>query len=166
MRSDDTTAYAIEQLYHTYHRPIQRYLERLVGNPETAEDLVHETFLKALRHWRQHDMTANVRGWLYRIATNTAYDYLRRQRQVTFTPLTDDHVGAFTTPAIETRLDEAEPILAALRHMPEYYRTPLLLSLYAGYEHKDIAAALGSSVNAVKMRVHRARIQFHQHYIP
>ena len=159
MELHGTSASAIDQLYREWHQPIQRYLERLVGQRETAEDLVQETFIKALRHWDQHDPAAAPRGWLYRIATNTAYDYLRRKRQITFTSLTDSQA------AIESRLDDVEPILAALRQLPEYYRTPMLLSLHAGYGHKDIAAALKSSVNSVKMRVHRARIQFRQHYI-
>jgi RNA polymerase sigma-70 factor, ECF subfamily len=158
MELPSRSASAIDQLYREWHQPIQHYLERLVGQRETAEDLVQETFIKALRHWEQHDPAAPARGWLYRIATNTAYDYLRRKRQITFTSLIDSQA------AIESRLDDAEPILAALRQLPEYYRTPMLLSLHAGYGHKDIAAALNSSVHSVKMRVHRARIQFRQHY--
>jgi RNA polymerase sigma-70 factor (ECF subfamily) len=165
MRSEDSAAQAIEQLYHDFHQPILRYLERLVTNRETAEDLVHETFIKALRHWDQHDPAAPVQGWLYRIATNAAYDYLRRKRQIAFTVLTDNDATTWITPAIESRLDDAEPILAALRQLPEHYRTPMLLSLHAGYSHKDIAATLKSSVQSVKTRVHRARAQFRQLYV-
>src|SRR3712207_3045731 len=93
-----TSTSAIEQLYHEYHQPIQRYLERLVGQHETAEDLAHETFIKALRHWDQHDPAAPARGWLYRIATNTAYDYLRRRQRVAMTPLTDEHATTCIAP--------------------------------------------------------------------
>ena len=165
MEHDATSAGVIDQLYREYHQPIQRYLERLVSQRETAEDLVQETFIKALRHWDQHDPAVPVQGWLYRIATNAAYDYLRRKRQIAFTALTDSHSMTWITPTIESRLADAEPILAALGQLPEHYRTPMLLSLHAGYGHKDIAVALKSSVNSVKMRVHRARIQFRQRYI-
>ena len=44
-------AITIEQLYHEYHQPLGRYLARLVIDRETAEDLCHGTFIKALRHW-------------------------------------------------------------------------------------------------------------------
>ena len=154
---------AIEQLYIVYQPLIQRYLERLINNRETAEDLTHETFIKALRHWEQLDQVTSARGWLYRIAANTAYDYLRRGRRIEITPLTDDYAEVFAAPARETRFDDAEPILAALHHIPEHYRLPLLLAT-AGYDHKDIAAALNSNVNTIKTRVHRARMQFRQHY--
>jgi RNA polymerase sigma-70 factor (ECF subfamily) len=163
MEPDALSTNAVEQLYHEYHQPIQRYLERLIGNRETAEDLAHETFIKALRHWTQLNQSASARNWLYRIATNTAYDYLRRKCRVEMTPLTDDHAQRFTAPPIETRFDDAEPILAALHRIPEHYRRPLLLAT-AGYDHKDIANALHSNVNTIKTRVHRARMQFRQHY--
>jgi RNA polymerase sigma-70 factor, ECF subfamily len=154
----------IEQLYHNYHEPIMRYLTRLVTDRETAEDLCHDTFLKALRRWGQHD-PARVKGWLYRIATNTAYDYLRHGRRVELTPLTDNHVTTFTAPAIETRLDDTEPILAALRCIPEHYRLPLLLYAHAGYDLQEIASTLGCNVTTIKTRVHRARMRFRQVYV-
>jgi RNA polymerase sigma factor (sigma-70 family) len=155
----DTT---IEQIYHSYHEPILRYLTRFVGDRETAEDLCHDTFLKAIRHWGEHN-PACVKGWLYRIAANTAYDYLRRQRRVDMRPLTDEHATTLTAPAMETRLDDAEPILAALDRIPEHYRLSLLLN-FAGYDHKDIAASLGVNPSTIKTRVHRARAHFRQFY--
>ena len=157
------TSTSIEQLYTDYYQSILRHLERLVRNHETAEDLAHDTFVKALRHWEQLEQVASVRCWLYRIATNTAYDFLRRGRRVDIQPLTDDHAQLFTSPPIAERFGDAEPILAALRRIPEHYRRPLLLAT-AGYDHKDIATALNSNVNTIKTRVHRARMQFRQHY--
>jgi RNA polymerase sigma-70 factor (ECF subfamily) len=90
MESPTLSTAAIEQLYQDYHQPIMRYLERLVHQHETAEDLTQETFIKALRNWQQLDQVASVRGWLYRIATNTAYDYLRRQQRIGFISLMSD----------------------------------------------------------------------------
>jgi RNA polymerase sigma-70 factor (ECF subfamily) len=163
MEPTTPSAIALEALYTTYHQPIQRYLERLVSNHEMAEDLTHETFIKALRNWEQLDQAASARGWLYRIATNTAYDYLRRKRRVEMTRLTDEHAATCIAPAMETRIDVVEPIQAALQHIPEHYRLPLLLAA-AGYEHKDIAAALNSNPNTIKTRVHRGRARFRQLY--
>jgi RNA polymerase sigma-70 factor (ECF subfamily) len=156
---------AIEQLYRDEHQLLLRYLERLVSDCEAAEDLCHETFIKALRHWNQHDPVANVRGWLYRIASNTAYDYLRRRRCVVMTALTDEQTAMFSAPALEALFDETEPVWAALKQLPEHYRIPLLLHSWAGYPLNDIAVALGSTLTSVKMRVYRARARFRQVYI-
>jgi RNA polymerase sigma-70 factor (ECF subfamily) len=154
---------AIEQLYHEYHQPIQRYLERLVSNHETAEDLAHETFIKALRHWEQLDQATSVRGWLYRIATNTAYDHLRRGRRVAMVPLLHD--AAAQIAAHEPQIDDAEPVQAALKNIPDMYRIPLMLHIWAGYPLQDIADALSINVAAIKTRVHRARAQFRRLYV-
>src|SRR5262249_6202405 len=70
----------MELLYEEYQRPVLAYLTRLVSDRETAEDLCQETFIKAMRGWEGRDSSASVGAWLYRIATNTAYDYLRRRR--------------------------------------------------------------------------------------
>jgi RNA polymerase sigma-70 factor (ECF subfamily) len=156
---------AIEQLYHDYHQPILRYLERLVSQRELAEDLAQETFLKAFRAWHQHESPETLRGWLYRIATNTAYDHLRRQRRLLMLPLTDMQASVLSAPQAETHRDDAEPMWNALNRIPDRYRIPLLLHLWAGYNLNDIAAALGCNVNTVKTRVYRARMQFRQHYI-
>jgi RNA polymerase sigma-70 factor, ECF subfamily len=147
-------ATTIEQLYNDHHQPIHRYLDRLVSDRETAEDLCQEIFIKALRHWNELEHVAVAQSWLYRIATNTAYDYLRRRRRVASTPLTDEHEAAS---ALETAFDDAEPVWATLNHLPDQYRVPLLLQLWAGYSLNDIAAALGCNVTTIKTRVHHGR---------
>jgi DNA-directed RNA polymerase specialized sigma24 family protein len=125
---------SIEQLYHEHHQPLRRYLVRLLDDPMTAEDVCHEAFVKALQHWDDCDEAASARGWLYRIAKNTAYDHLRRQRR------------------------------AALNNLPEHYRMPLLLQLATGYPLHTIAATLGCNVNTIKTRLRRARLRFRQLY--
>jgi RNA polymerase sigma-70 factor, ECF subfamily len=163
MEVPGSSAAMIEQLYETYHKPLLHYLQRLLASRETAEDLVHETFIKALTHWHDLPDAVATRRWLYRIATNTAYDYLRRRKCVAMVSLTDRHAALFLVPDVETNLANAEPVQMALHHMPEQYRLPLLLSS-AGFDHKDIAAVLGLTVAAVKVRMHRARAKFRHHY--
>jgi RNA polymerase sigma-70 factor, ECF subfamily len=163
MRPDMTPAQAIEQLYDEYHRPILRYLERIVGQRETAEDLCQETFFKALRYWEQHDPAASVRSWLYRIATNTAYDHLRRERRARMVPLLHDDTAFLISQ--EPHVDDADPVWTALQRIPETFRVPLMLHSWAGYPLKDIAAALGSNVATIKTRVHRGRAHFRQLYV-
>jgi RNA polymerase sigma-70 factor, ECF subfamily len=157
---NDTTD--VEQLYRQHRRPILAYLARLTDR-ESAEDLCQETFLKALRGWAQHDPSGSAVAWLYRIATNTAYDHLRRHRRAALTPL----VEALALPsanAPELRLDESEPVRSALAQLPARYRVPLLLQVCAGHSLSEIAAILGCSSSAVKMRLLRARERFRQVY--
>jgi RNA polymerase sigma-70 factor, ECF subfamily len=165
MELNPTATGTIEQLYQAYHQPLVRYLERLVHQRETAEDLCHESFIKALRHWDERDASLSARGWLYCIATNTAFDYLRQQRRVRSALAAADPAQLPSEPALAAYLDERETIRATLRHIPTHYRVPLLLHSYAGYQLKTIATALGCNINTIKTRVHRGRAQFRQIYV-
>src|SRR5262245_40595679 len=122
--------YAVEHLYHEHRRPLLAYLARLVDDREAAEDLCQETFLKALRNWARHDPAASPVAWLYRIATNTAYDHMRRRRRAAYAPLIE--VDALTG-AIGSGIDERESVRRALAELPARYRVPLLLHTCAGH---------------------------------
>jgi len=154
----------IEILYEEYQRPILAHLTRLVGDRETAEDLCQETFIKAMRAWEGRDPTASVAAWLYRIATNTAYDHLRRRRRIRFTSLIDTDQPPNGEHSMESRLDEGEPVRTALAQLPAMYRLPLVLHSYEGHSTQEIADALGCSNSAVKTRLFRARDRFRQVY--
>jgi RNA polymerase sigma-70 factor (ECF subfamily) len=141
------------------------YLERLVRHREAAEDLCHETFIKVLRHWERRATLLSERAWLYRIATNTAFDYLRQQRRLKRILVDGDPADLPGEPAFAARLDEQETIRATLRRIPAHYRVPLLLHSYAGYKLKTIATALGCNINTIKTRVYRGGLQFRQNYV-
>jgi RNA polymerase sigma-70 factor (ECF subfamily) len=155
---------AIAQLYQTYHHPLLMHLLRLVGNRETAEDLCQETFVRALSHWPQHDPMAHVGAWLYRIATNVAYDHLRRRRRVGFVALDQVGTPASSEPEIAARLDRTAAIEQALAKIPHIYRLPLLLACYADHNTDEIASVLGCSCGTVRTRLHRARSRFREAY--
>src|SRR5919198_4623248 len=140
----------IEMLYEEYQRPLLAYLTRLVSDREAAEDLCQETFIKAIRGWEQRDPAASVAAWIYRIATNTAYDYLRRRRRIRFTPLMDVDAPPSGAHSMESRLDEEEPVQRALAQIPAMYRLPLVLHSCEGHSTQEIAKALGCSNSAVK----------------
>jgi RNA polymerase sigma-70 factor (ECF subfamily) len=157
---DGDTAW-FEPMYEQYRRPVLAHLRRLTGEPEIAEDLCQETFLKAIRGWSQRDPSASLAAWLYRIATNTAYDHLRRRRRISFIPLT----AADERPAAsEPRYHDQEAVLRALAQLPETYRALLVLHACQGRSTQELARALGSSGGAVRTRLFRARERFREVY--
>lgn len=163
--SQQASEQAVERLYQDYQRPVLAYLTRLISDHEAAEDLCQETFIKAMRGWGDKDPTASEAGWLYRIATNTAYDYLRRRQRIRFQPLDDGEQGGTARwHPLESHLDEQEPVRRALALLPEMYRLPLMLHSYEGRSTQEIASALGVSNSAVKTRLFRARERFRQVY--
>jgi RNA polymerase sigma-70 factor (ECF subfamily) len=158
------TGACIAMLYEEYQRPVLAYLTRLVSDPESAQDLCQETFVKALRAWEGRDPNASPIAWLYRIATNTAYDHLRRRRRIRFTPLVDTDQPPSGAHSMESRLDEEEPVRRALEELPPIYRMPLVLHSCEGRSTQEIAATLGCSNSAVKTRLFRARERFREVY--
>jgi RNA polymerase sigma-70 factor (ECF subfamily) len=154
-------ALEVERLYRAHQRPITAYLVRLVGNRETAEDLCQETFLKAMRAWERHDPHASAVSWLYRIATNAAYDSLRRQRALRWTSL--DHANDLAGPesGAEERVLAGAIMRAALARLPPGHRAALLLTS-GGYTAGEVASALRCSPTAVRMRLYRARARLRE----
>jgi RNA polymerase sigma-70 factor, ECF subfamily len=155
----------VETLYMTYQAAVLAYLTRLVDDRATAEDLCQETFLKVLRAWDSVSLIVNVNAWLYRIATNTAYDHLRRRRCVRFMPLRESLPTPSDAHSMESRLNEQEPVQQALARLPAQYRDLLVLRDSAGHSTEEIASALGCSPNAVRLRLFRARERFRQVYL-
>ncbi|MCG8347221.1 MAG: RNA polymerase sigma factor [Chloroflexales bacterium] len=154
----------IAQLYQTCHYPLLMHLLRLISNREIAEDLCQETFVRALRHWSQRDPTASAKAWLYRIATNVAYDHLRRRRRIDFVALDQVDVPASNELEIVARLDRTAAVGQALAKMSPAYRLPLLLACYADRDTAEISHVLGCSRGTVRMRLCRARAQFREVY--
>lgn len=150
-------------LYTTHAPALVRYLTRVTGSVDTAEDLAHDTFVKALRSAKHLDNLHSVRAWLFRVATNAAFDWYRRQQARATTPLTAYYTN--TLAAVSDGLNDEEGVLlrVVLDSMPAYYRMPLLLS-YAGYPIHDIAVLLGCKLGTVKSRMARARAHMRQRY--
>jgi len=161
---DDEPGYgdtSIERLYQAHRRRLVAYLTRLVRDRADAEDLCQETFLKAIRGWAGRHSTAATAAWLYRIATNSAYDHLRRRAA---RPLDYSEWLLNRAPAPAPEFDTTDLVRQTLARLPVRYRLPLVLHICQGYDLGEIAVALGCSYNAVKMRMSRARERFQQIY--
>jgi RNA polymerase sigma-70 factor (ECF subfamily) len=155
----------LDALYARYAPAVQRYLARMTGSEETAEDLTQETFLKAWQCWGQLTNREGARSWLFRIATNTAYDHFRRHRRQPTTRLGVEHADTLVAASEGLPIEERELLWSLVARLPQHYRLPLLLQGYAGYKLHDIAALLGWNIGTVKSRIYRARTQVQKQYM-
>ncbi len=170
-RAQAGDAAAFEAIFSQYKEPIYNYVLRLIGNSEDAYDLTQETFLKAYRGLPKTTPDLNFSAWLYRIATNTCRDELRRRRIIKWHPW-DDMVAMFYSkqenpdnPEKETLRKELQEIIqGVLDKLPYRYRTCLILREYEGLSCEQIAQVLGTSRSAVKSLLFRAREEFRVHY--
>src|SRR3954454_14154628 len=138
------STWSFDQIYDEYKTPIYNYVYHLVGDREQADDLTQDTFLKAFRALPKMDANLKLSAWLYRIATNTAYDALRRRKLIAWLPWQDlDHErGDAESVDPQETIGTTELVQAALNRLPRHYRAALLLYPQEGVSYAEIAAAL------------------------
>jgi RNA polymerase sigma-70 factor (ECF subfamily) len=154
---------AFEALFRRWAGPLLRYLERLLRDGAAAEELVQEVFLRVHGARERYEPQARFSTWLYRIATNLAWNELRRPRRSRpHASLDDPDEPEPAAPATgaEAQLDVrrlSERVLAELSRLPERQRIALCLTAVEGLAYAEVAAVLEISEPAVKALVHRAR---------
>lgn len=148
-------------LVDRYYAPIGRYLARLLGDAQLAEDLTQETFLDAYVALPRLQPDSNLGAWLFQIATNRARKQLRRQRLVRWLTLDAlyGHDGEH-----EEQVVRRDAVGAALARLPADDRICLLLQTWGGLSTAEIAQALGKSDAAVRVTLVRARRRFRELY--
>jgi RNA polymerase sigma-70 factor, ECF subfamily len=146
-----------EHLYETYARDVYRFALYLSGSPAQAEDIASETFVRV---WTIRDTirALGVKSYLFTIARNLHVDGRRREARHVELPerLSDPAPGP---EAFAQGREELEAVLAALQQLPEVDRAALLMRAQDAIPYEEIAASLGLSLPAAKVKVHRARLR-------
>jgi RNA polymerase sigma-70 factor (ECF subfamily) len=146
-------------LYTRYARDVYRFAVWLSADPVLAEDLTSETFVHALCAPAPLRLDT-VKAYLFAITRNLYRDFTDRHRQLTA-------MGGVQEPAdpvpstqctIENR-QVVDSVLRAIQRLPKSQREALVLAIDGDLQYEQIAVILGCSLAAVKVRIHRARLQ-------
>jgi RNA polymerase sigma-70 factor, ECF subfamily len=171
-KSGNNTAF--EELVNRYERKIYRLALRLTGNPQDAEDVLQETFLKAFEHLPEFRQDSRFYTWLVRIAVNEGLMKLRKRRSDKTEPMDDavDEDGHVMPrefqdwkPNPEQLLSREEMervLLDAARRLPASLRTVFMLRDVEELSTEETAEALNLTPGAVKARLFRARFQLRE----
>jgi RNA polymerase sigma factor (sigma-70 family) len=154
---------AFETLFRRHQAEVFRWIVIIVRDPALAEDLTVETFWRIHRAHARFDPARSFEAWARRIATNAALDYFKSASHSsarntrawdTTDPLQDLPQPPLPDPGItqEIRMKTAQ----AFRQLPPKLQLAATLALIEEQPYKEIAAALGISTGAVKLRVFRA----------
>jgi len=144
---------------------------RLTGDEEDARDVVQESYLRAYRGLRRFRGDAQFSTWMYRITANCATTYLGKRGRHRHEELTDDVPLDQDRPAgnPEANLDaraRSDSLQDALRRLPPRLRAVVVLRDVYDLPHEAIAAELGISESAAKVRLHRARRKLREDLYP
>ena len=159
LRYRDGDVAAFETLYRRHKDPVYRYLLRLSGHNETAEDVFQEVWGKIVKARASYRPTAKFTTFLYRVAHNCFIDHVRRnKRHAGNTPIEPDlhHDPGETLETTTERSLARERLEAALECLPEEQRDAFLLHEEGGLSVDQIAAVTGCNRETAKSRLRYA----------
>jgi len=153
-------ALGIEFLHRLY-----RYALVLTPNHAEAEDLVQETYVRAMQAMGRLRADSNIKVWFFTILKNIWLNQLRKRRngpQMIESEVWDDVVNSIAEPSkdphdLYVSKMEAEQVRAAIRELPAEFREIILLREYEELSYQEIANVLGCPVGTVMSRLGRAR---------
>jgi RNA polymerase sigma-70 factor (ECF subfamily) len=150
------TPAGFSDLYERYSRDVYRFALYLSGDPNLAEDITAESFLRV---WSAAAPVrlASVKAYLLAIARNLYLHELRRSKRL---DELEERLPSTVSLQRETEArDQLDRVLADLRELPEADRTAVLLRAEDGLSYEEIAEVLSLPVATVKVKVHRARLK-------
>ncbi len=165
----DIEAYG--KIVDRYRGRLYNFIFRFVGDRETAEDIVQETFLRCLKHSHQYPAIEQVSTWLFTIAGNLAKSELRRRKRWRLFSLNRDEESdtGMELPDESHRPDKVTEssiadvqIQLAIGSLPSNYRQVILLRDVEGLSYQEISDIIRCPVGTVKSRVNRARLKLQQ----
>lgn len=181
MRTRDDDMEAFETLVRRHYNRLALYISHVLGNVESAEDLVQETFLRAYRARHQYVPKAKWTTWVRKIALNLTRDERRRQANIYFCSLDDTPQDAVreTLPLHEIISDEDTPLIdrilcdretaCELEHevanLSPKHAEILRMRIYEEMNYREIADNLGCSLGTVKSRIHYAIEELRARYV-
>jgi len=159
---------SLEILIKKYLSPIFNFVLRLVENKQDAEDITQEVFVKVWKNIKKFNQRKNFKTWLFTIAKNTTFDFLRKKKVTYFSDLEDKEgknwvVDSLADPSplppeILERKELARDLERALKKLPPKMRAVLLLYYNEHLTLRAIAEILDEPLNTVKSRHRRGLV--------
>ncbi|MGZ4106332.1 MAG: RNA polymerase sigma factor SigW [Tumebacillaceae bacterium] len=160
---------AFAELVELYKDKLYNLGYRMMGNPQEAEDVAQEAFMRAFANLAKYNNSHKFSTWIYRIATNLCIDKMRKKK-ADFSldaelPGEDSGGDMYTRIAAPDRTPEEEVVRAetqeevqrAIEALPENYRAAVILKYMHDLSLQEIADILEVPVSTVKTRIHRGR---------
>lgn len=163
-RGRDGDIQAFEDIYQRFRVPLFNIVFRHTYDHQVSEDLLQDVFIKAFTHLGDVREEKTFVGWLYRIAVNTCYSYLRQKRSEAQKTISLSEVEA----EIGGTVSEGGVVLKkslddAIKDLPRKLKAVFILHDVQGFKHEEIASMMGWSVGTSKSQLFKARMKVRHH---
>ena len=154
----------MEGIYSRYKTALFNLAYRYTYNRAAAEDLLQEIFIKIFTHIGDVEQTKTFTAWVYRIALNTCFSYLREKRVELqkAVPLADVEGVVHEPGNAETDRDLRKSLDEAIAGLPPKLKEIFLLHDVQGFKHQEIARVLRLSVGTSKSQLFKARLKIRE----
>lgn len=155
----DGSGAGMEALVYRYHKPIYKYLQRMLGDASLAEDLSQECFIRMFRTARSGRLPSRVRPWIFRIATNLCKDVWKssayRKEALWEAEKLSLREDGETVSSLLERQWEREAVVRALGGLAEDEREIIVLRFYHELKLDEIAETLEQPLGSVKTKLYK-----------
>jgi RNA polymerase sigma-70 factor (ECF subfamily) len=153
-RAQDGELPAFEELVTKYQREVYGLACRIVSDSEEAKDLTQQAFLQAFVHIKSFRQDAQFRTWLFRIAINQCYNYLKSRKKFGDPVDVNDMILVATNESPESDLvsqEDRQRLYTALEKLPAKQRAVITLKVEQGLSYQEISQVLGGTAGAARV---------------
>ena len=168
---------AYDQLVMRYKDRLYNFILKMVRDPDLAEEIAQDTFVRAYIHADKYRTIARFSTWLYTIGLNLVRNHMRRKKRSPIGRI--PMVGRPDGEKVEMELPDQghlpdrdvrniemkERVAQIVTKIPEHYREPFLLREYGDLSYEEISAATGLKIGTVRSRINRARSHFRENWV-
>ena len=153
-RAQDGELPAFEELVTKYQREVYGLACRIISDPEEAKDMTQQAFLQAFVHIKSFRQDAQFRTWLFRIAINQCYNYLKSRKKFGDPVDVNDMILVDTNESPESDLvsqEDRQRLYTALEKLPAKQRAVITLKVEQGLSYQEISQVLGGTAGAARV---------------
>jgi RNA polymerase sigma-70 factor (ECF subfamily) len=159
----DGDASCLGTLFERHHSGVYQYCLQLTRSPAVSEDLVQDVFLKLLQKAVSYRGEGSCKAWIFNIARNVTFDYLRRADRRVTSDEDEENAGRLvdhrSTEQVAAGQQNLRLVARALAEIPAAAREVIWLGRFVFEDYDDLARALGCTASAARVRMHRAMQQ-------
>jgi RNA polymerase sigma-70 factor (ECF subfamily) len=165
---------AFEVIVDRYLKPLYNFAFQMVGDAHAAEDITQEVFVKVWKHISSFDHSKKFSTWIYAIAKNAAYDYLKKKKSIPFSAFENED-GNNVLDSLEDesilhshtllqKMDDAKSAQEFLDSLSPQLKTIFLLLHKEGFSLVEVADIMGTPTNTIKSKYRRALMSLRNLY--